>query len=271
VSLLTEAFANFQRHKGPWLAAAIAYFAILSIAPLIIVVVEIAGAFLGQHQNVLDELYRYLARDAGQSAATGVRSIVTSTFDRHSAGVLPQMISWTIFALAAIGLFTALQGALNTVWDVEPAKQPLMQAIRSRLVAFAMVLGIAFMLMLLLGVDAVLSAPSVFPIVVRVANFVVSFLLMAAAFGLLFAFLPDCRIAWRSVWLGAVTTALLFAFGQLLLGWYLGSVALSSGYGAFGGLIAFLIWVNYSAQMFLFGAEITHVLAIRTSVGSARH
>lgn len=242
----------------------------LSIAPLIIVVVEIAGAFLGQHQRVLDELYRYLAQEAGQSAATGVRSIVTSTSDRHGAGVLAQTISWTIFVLATIGLFTALQSALDTVWDAKPAKRPLIQAVRSRVVAFAVVLGIAFMLIVLLGADAVLSTSSAFPIVVRIANFVVSFVLMAAAFALLFAYLPECRIAWRSVWLGAVATALFFAIGQFFLGWYLGTAALSSTYGAFGGLVAFLIWVNYSAQIFLFGAELTHVLAVRASVGSAQ-
>jgi membrane protein len=261
--LVAEAFKNFQRHKGPWLAAAIAYFTMLAIAPLIIVVVEIAGAFLGQHQTILNELYSYLGRETGQSAEIGVRSIVTSTLDRHNAGVLAQIISWSVFVFAAIGLFASLQSALNTVWDVQPAKRPLLQAVRSRLVSFVAVLGIALMLMVLLGIDTVLSTSSMFPSFVRIVEFVVSFVLTTAAFALLFAYLPDCRIAWRSVWLGAVTTALLFVIGQFFLGWYLGSAALSSTYGAFGGLVAFLIWVNYSAQIFLFGAELTHVLAER--------
>jgi membrane protein len=115
VALLKETAANFTRHKGQWLAAAIAYFTMLAIAPLIIVVVEIAGAFLGQHQAVLDELYHYLAQSASPSAEIGVRSIVTSTFNQHNASVLTQIISWSIFVFAAIGLFTALQSALNTV------------------------------------------------------------------------------------------------------------------------------------------------------------
>lgn len=263
MSLARETVANFQRHKGQWLAAAIAYFTMLSIAPLIIVVVEIAGAFLGQHQRVLSELYSYLDRTAGPSAEVGIRSIVVSTFDRKSAGTIAQVISWAIFVLAAIGLFTSLQSALNTVWDVEQNKRPLLQAIRMRIVAFIAVVAVALMLLALLGINAALNTSSLIPIFTKLTAFCVTFVLTAASFGLLFAYLPDCRIAWRSVWLGAVITALLFVLGQFLLGWYLGRAALSSTYGAFGGLVAFLIWVNYSAQIVLLGAEFTHVLALR--------
>jgi membrane protein len=267
VSLLKETFANFARHKGPWLAAAIAYFTMLAIAPLIIVIVEIAGAFLGQHQAILDQLYQYLQQSAGESAEIGVRSIVTSTFDRHDEGILAQIISWSIFVLAAIGLFTALQSALNTVWDVDNKTQPWVGAIRSRAVALVVVLLIAFLLMVMLGIDAVLNTSSVFPAVSKIGQFVVSFIVTAAAFTVLFTFLPETRVEWRSVWLGAIMTALLFVVGQFALGWYLGRAALSSTYGAFGGLVAFLIWVNYSAQIVLLGAEFTHVLATRQRQG----
>jgi membrane protein len=270
ISLLKETAANFTRHKGQWLAAAIAYFTMLAIAPLIIVVVEIAGAFLGQHEAILDELYRYLAQSAGPSAEIGVRSIVTSTFNQHSAGVLAQIISWSIFVFAAIGLFSALQSALNTVWDVESKAQPILEAIRTRAVALVVVIFIALLLMVLLGVDAVLNTSSFFSAVSRVAQFVVSLVLTAAAFTVLFAFLPETRVEWRSVWLGAAITALLFVCGQFILGWYLGRAALSSTYGAFGGLVAFLIWVNYSAQIVLLGAEFTHVLATRVRDGRIR-
>jgi membrane protein len=270
VSLLKETVANFTRHKGQWMAAAIAYFTMLAIAPLIIVVVEIAGAFLGQHQAILDELYRYLAQSAGPSAEIGVRSIVTSTFNQHNAGVLAQIISWSIFVLAAIGLFTALQSALNTVWDVESNAQPILEAIRTRAVALVVVIFIALLLMVLLGVDAVLNTSSFFSAVSKIGQFVVSFVLTAVAFAVLFTFLPETHVERRSAWLGATVTALLFVGGQFVLGWYLGRAALSSTYGAFGGLVAFLIWVNYSAQIVLLGAEFTHVLATRASDASAR-
>jgi membrane protein len=267
VSLLKETFANFARHKGPWLAAAIAYFTMLAIAPLIIVIVEIAGAFLGQHQAILDQLYQYLQQSAGESAEIGVRSIVTSTFDRHDEGILAQIISWSIFVLAAIGLFTALQSALNTVWDVEIKTQPILEAIRTRAIALVVVIFIALLLMVLLGVDAVLNTSSFFSAVSKIGQFVVSFILTAAAFTVLFTLLPETHVDWRSAWLGAIITALLFVVGQFALGWYLGRAALSSTYGAFGGLVAFLIWVNYSAQIVLLGAEFTHVLATHQGQG----
>ena len=250
------------------MAAAIAYFTMLAIAPLIIVVVEIAGAFLGQHQPILDQLYRYLAQSAGQSAEIGVRSIVTSTFDRHGAGIVAQIISWSIFVLAAIGLFTALQSALNTVWDVDNKTQPFVQAIRTRALALIVVIFIAFLLMVLLGIDAVLNTSSVFPAASKVGQFLASFIVTAAAFTVLFTFLPETHVEWRNVWLGATITALLFVVGQFFLGWYLGRAALSSAYGAFGGLVALLIWVNYSAQIVLLGAEFTRVLALQRSARS---
>jgi membrane protein len=270
VALLKETVANFARHKGQWLAAAIAYFTMLAIAPLIIVVVEIAGAFLGQHQAILDELYEYLAQSAGPTAEIGVRAIVTSTFNQHNAGVLAQVVSWSIFIFAAIGLFTALQSALNTVWDVDSKTQPILEAIRTRAVALVVVIFIALLLMVLLGVDAVLNTSSIFPAASKIGQFVVSFMLTAAAFAVLFIFLPETHVEWRSAWPGAVITALLFVVGQSVLGWYLGRAALSSAYGAFGGLVAFLIWANYSAQIVLLGAEFTHVLATRSTGGGFR-
>jgi len=263
VSLAKDTYADFQRHKGPWLAAAIAYFTMLAIAPLIIVVVEIAGAFLGHHQRALAALYAYLAQSAGPSAADGIRTIVTSTFDRHSTGVLAQIVSWSIFVLAAAGLFAALQSALNTVWDVENKTRPFLEAIRTRILALLAVLAIALLLLAMLGIDTVLNTSSLFPMLATVGQFAVSLLVTAAAFCVLFAVLPETRVEWRSVWLGALITALLFVGGQFVLGWYLGRAGLSSSYGAFGGIIAFLIWVNYSAQIVLLGAEFTHVLAKR--------
>jgi len=263
LSLLKETFADFQRHKGQWLSAAIAYFTMLSIAPLIIVIVEIAGAFLGQHRAALDQLYQYLRAGAGESAELGIRSIVVSTFDRKSAGLLAQIISWGVFVFAAIGLFTALQSAFDTIWDVDAPKQPWWQALRSRIIAISVVLAIALLLVVLLAVNAVLNTSSIFPFGLHVLDVAVSIVLTTAAFCLLFAYLPQAPVDWRSVAIGATITAMLFVIGQTLLGWYLGRTALSSTYGAFGGLIAFLIWVNYSAQILFLGAEFTHVLERR--------
>jgi membrane protein len=271
VSLTRETFGEFQNHKAQWLAAAISYFTMFAVAPLIIVTVEIAGFVLGQHQVVLDQLYGYVSATAGPSAAHVIAAIVTATFSQRKAGVISQIVGWTVFVIAAIGLFSSIQEALDTVWDVTPRKRTLLETIKDRLFSFGAVLGISFLLLVSLGVNALLTmagtamlhvAPG-FPTIAKLLDFVVSFATITALFALLFEYLPECRIARRDVWLGAAVSSLLFVLGQFVLGWYLGRAGVSSGYGAFGGLVVFLIWVYYSAQIMLFGAEFTHVYARR--------
>jgi membrane protein len=271
VSLAKATISEFARHKSQWLAAAIAYFTVFAIAPLIIVVVEIAGLILGQHEATLTQLYSYLSTTAGPSAADGVRSIVTATLSQRRAGTLSQIVGWTVFVVAAVGLFGSLQAALNTVWDVETGKRTLKQTALSRLVAFAAVLAAALLLLISLGVNAALTIadaelahllPAV-PLAATVLDFVVSFVMVTVLFALLFKFLPECQIAWRDIGWGAAVSGLMFVIGQFLLGWYIGRAGISSSYGTFGGLVVFLVWVYYSAQIVLFGAEFTHVYARR--------
>ncbi len=270
-SLARETFSEFQRHKSQWLAAAIAYFTTFAIAPLIIVIVEIAGLLLGRHQVVLHQFYGYMSSTAGPSAARGIEAIVTATFSQRKAGIISQIAGWTIFVLAAVGLFSALQEALNTVWDVAPVKRTLLETLKERLVSFGTVLGIAFLLLVSLGLNSLLVVASgalthVFvglPSLLKVLDFTLSLVMVTALFALMFVFLPDRRIAWGDVWAGAFVSAVLFVVGQFLLAWYLGRPGLSSGYGTFGGIIVFLIWVYYSAQIMLLGAEFTHVYARR--------
>jgi len=271
VPLAKETIAEFQRHQAQWLAAAISYFTLFAVAPLIIVIVEIAGLFLGHHQAVLNRLYGYMSTTAGPSAADGIRSIVAATFSQRRAGVLAQIIGWAVFVIAAVGLFSSLQQAFNTVWDVKPDKRTLLETIKERLLSFGAVLSIAFLLLVSLGVNTALTVADstlghVFPgfaAISKLLDFIVSFAMITALFALLFEYLPECRIAWRDVWWGAGVSSLLFVVGQFLLGWYLGRAGVSSAYGAFGGIVVFLIWVNYSAQIMLLGAEFTHVYARR--------
>ncbi len=271
VPVAKETFADFQSHKGPWLAAAIAYFTMFAIAPLVIVIVEISGFVLGHHRAVLDELYGYLSSTAGPSAAHGIESIVSATFSQRKAGVIAQIVGWSVFVLAAIGLFSSLQEALNTVWGVEAEKRSLLETVKGRLLSFGMVLCIAFVLLVSLGLNAAMTVASaamthvlpLFPTLMKGADFLVSLVLITAVFALLFEYLPERRIAWRDVWLGAAVSALLFVVGQFLLGWYLGRAGITSSYGSFGGIIVFLLWTYYSAQILLLGAEFTHVYARR--------
>jgi membrane protein len=182
-----------------------------------------------------------------------------------------QIIGWSVFVVAAVGLFSALQEALNTVWDITPRKRTLPEIVKARLFSFGLVLGIAFLLLVSLGINAALTVAGTammhvlpgFPSIIKALDFAVSFGLVAALFALMFEFLPERRIAWRDVWYGAVVAAFLFVVGQFLLGWYLGRAGVSSGYGSFGSLVVFLIWIFYSAQIMLFGAEFTHVYARR--------
>lgn len=272
VPLFKETWQQFSKHNGQWLAAALAYFAAFAIAPLIIVIVEIAGAVLGGHRSTLNLIYGYLNHDAGPAAGGAVKSIVTATFSQHRSGTIAEIIGWVVFILAAIGLFSAVQFALNTVWDVEPKKGGFMAMIWQRVSAFGVMMGIALLLLVSIGVNALLTVLAgylthLFPgaaTLVKIADFAVSFGVLWLGFALLFEYLPDTRVEWRDVWVGSALTAFLFVVGQFLLGWYLGRAGLTSGFGAFGSLIVFLIWVNYSAQIVLFGAEFTHVYCMRS-------
>src|ERR1700734_1851870 len=157
VTLVKETFSEFQRHKSPWLAAAIAYFTIFAIGPLIIVVVEIAGVVLGRHQDALDVFYGYMKSTAGASAEQVIQAIVTATLSAHKAGILAQVVGWTLFVFAAVGLFASLQEALNTIWDVTPPKRRLLETVKARLLPLGAVLAVAFLLMVFLGINAGLT------------------------------------------------------------------------------------------------------------------
>ncbi len=269
VPLLKQTWQEFSNHNGQWLAAALAYFTAFAIAPLIIVIVEIIGLVLGSHQHTLNLIYGYLGHSG--SAAGAVKAIVSATFNEPRNGIIAQIIGWVVFAIAAIGLFSALQFALNTIWEVQPKNLGWKDQIRQRAVAFGVLLALVALMMLSMGINAVLTIAAgflthVFPgfaTILKIVDFIVSFGVLTVAFALVFEFLPDTRIEWRDVWAGAALTSLLFVVGQFLLGWYLGRAGLTSGYGAFGSLIVLLIWVNYSAQIILLGAQFTCVFARR--------
>jgi membrane protein len=264
--LLRAAAANYLRHHAQWLAAALAYFAAFATAPLIIVLVEITGALIHNREQVLDTIFLYLQRDLGPGTGA-VREIVESFSNIPRRSLVAQIAGWVIFMIAALGLFNSVQFALNTVWDVPAQKRGVRQFIRRRALGFLMMLIVAGLLMLLIFINAAIAAASgylssLYPGLGGTANtvdLIVSFLLAWLLFAMVFVYLPDGRIGWRNVWVGAGLTSLLFVVGQSLLGWYLGRAGISSAFGAFGSLIAFLLWANYSAQIFLFGAEFTHV------------
>lgn len=268
--VLRESWGNFTRHNAQWLAAALAYFVVFAVAPLLIVFVEITGAFLGSHRRVQNELFGYLQRDAGAGAGA-VKQIVAATMHQPRQGEIAQIVGWAVFALAAIGVFSAVQSALNTVWELKPRYDGVWHLIWQRVSAFGVMMAIAVLLLLSVIVNAgltvaagaLLGVAPFFPVLLKAIDAVVSFGAVMLGMALLFEYLPECRIEWRDVWSGAAFTAFLFVIGQFLLGWYLGRVGIGSSYGAFGSLIVFLLWTNYTAQIVLFGAEFTRVFAER--------
>ncbi len=269
LAVMKESVANFQRHRDVWLAAAIAYFTIFAVAPLIIVVVGIAGLLLGERQTVLTEIHTYLQTSAGKAAADGVWVIVSTASSHPRESTIAQAIGWFLFIVAAIGLFGSLQEALNVVWEVEPSKRGFAGAIRGRLLAFGLVLAIAFLLLVALGANAIIAGFSkeltslspLVPTFAELLDFLFSYVAITGLIGLMYRFLPEGQVEWRDVWPGAAATSFLFVAGQSLLGWYVGRAGIASAYGAFGSLIAFMVWVNYSAQILLLGAEFTHARA----------
>lgn len=270
VPMLKATWVNFQRHNAQWLAAALAYFTAFAIAPIIIIIVSIASLAIGNHGEALSFTFGYLQRDAGPGA-NAVRQIVTATFNEAHKGVIAQIIGWVVLVVAAIGLFNAVQFALNAAWEVAPRDTGIWRAIKQRIAGFGVLILVALVFLLSIAMNTGLTLAGgylthIFPgfaTLLKVVDFVASFGIIWLGFAVLFEYLPECRVEWRDVWAGSALTAFLFVIGQFLLGWYLGRAAVSSGFGAFGSLVVFLIWVNYSAQIMLLGAEFTHVFAQR--------
>lgn len=270
VSLLKQTWSDFQRHNDQWLAAALAYFTLFAIAPLAILVSRFLGLFFQGHRAAQDQIMGYLSQHAAAGAGA-LRQIMQATTAQPHQGAIAQIIGWILLAVAAVGLFGSLQFALNIVWEIADRKLTIWQMIGRRISSFGVMVAVAILLGISMLVNAGLTVADSYlaqlfgggAIIAKVLDFAVSFAVIWAAFTVLFEYLPDCRIAWRDVRAGAAMASLLFVIGQFLLGWYLGRAGMSSSYGAFGSLVVLIIWVNYSTQIMLFGAEFTHVYARR--------
>ena len=263
--LFAEAWQGWNVDNAPRLGAALAYYTLFSLAPLLIVGVAVAGAVFGQEaaQGRLVYELRALLGDAG---AHTVEDLVEHS--RHlGSGLVATGIALVTLFLGASGVFVELKGALNVVWDVPPDRRPsgLVGLIRERLASFAMVLAVGFLLLVSLLANALLAAsngvlarylPSASALA-ELANAGSSFVMTTLLFALIFKYLPDCSIAWKDVWAGAAFTSLLFTAGRQLIGLYLGHSSIASAYGAAGSVVVLVVWVYYAAQIFLLGAELT--------------
>lgn len=264
--LLKNTFQEWQKDKASRIAAALAYYTVFSISPLLVIAIAIAGAFFGQdtaQEQITEQLTGLLGEDAIEPILLALNNI-----SQPKIRGLASLISIAVLMLGASGIFAQLQDALNTVWKVEPQPgQGILPFLRKRLSSFLMVLAIGVLLMLSLILSTVVTAVSKYrtdflpgsQILWENLDFIVSLGLMTFLFGLMFKYVPDVKIAWKDVFVGSVITALLFIFGKFLLGVYISQGSLGSAYGAAGSLIVFLAWVYYSAQIILLGAEFTQV------------
>ncbi len=266
--LLRETFNEWNEDKAPRLAAALAYYTAFSIAPLLVITVSIAGLAFGE-DAVQGHLRYQIQGLVGGQAAGAIEEMLTN-FHHPDTGILATVIGLVTLLLGAAGLFGQLQDALDTIWEVAPKPgQGILSIIRQRFISFTMVLGIGFLLLVSLVISAAVSAVGNFVSVhvappqfaLQVVNFLISFGITTLLFAVIYKVLPDARIAWRDVWMGAAVTSLLFNIGKLLIGLYLGNSTIGSAYGAAGSFVVLLLWINYSAQILLFGAEFTQVYA----------
>jgi membrane protein len=269
-SLLKQSFSEWGEDKAPRLAAALSYFAIFSIAPFLIIVIAIAGFIWGQ-DAVEGRVFGQIEGAVGAEAAQMIQTMLAGVHD-PAQGIIATVIGVGLLIFAASGLFAQLQDSLNVIWEVQPRPDlGIKGVLRTRLLSFLLILGIGVLLLLFLIASAIIAGFSeiigdLFPgaaIVIFLANLLLTFAVVTLLFAMMYKVLPDAKIQWSDVWLGAAFTALLFAIGKELIGLYMGHVAVGSAFGAAGSLVVLLLWIYYSAMILFFGAEFTQVYANR--------
>ena len=265
--LVKATFSSWLDDYAPSMGAALAYYTMFSIAPLLLIVISTAGLIFGE-EAVRGEIFGQLRGLMGDEGARAVQSLLESVSSPEE-GKAGTIIGTVLLLIGATTVLSELQDAFDRIWHVPPKDKEggVWGVLRSRLLSFGMILGIGFLMMVSLVFSAALAALgkwwgpffSDLEIIVGAVNFVFSFALATTVFAMLYKFMPRVTIHWRDVWAGAAVTALLFTIGKSLIGLYIGKSAVSSGFGAAGSLVVVLVWVYYSAQIFLLGAEFTKV------------
>ena len=267
-ALLKESAQGFVNDEGLRLIAALAYYSAFSLAPLLLIILSIAGAVFGD-EAVRGMLYDEIHRDLGRSGAEVLEDMVAHARDPQQSLVM-SLVGLVVLLFGAAGLFGQLQASLNAIWNVPPRPSfGMRHFVKSHFLSFSMVLGTGFLLLVSMVLSTVLNAVSVrvgeiahIPAPIwAVVGGLISFALITLLFAAIFKVLPDVIIRWRDVWTGAIFTSGLFAVGKSAIGWYLGREAMSSSYGSAGAVIVILSWLYYSSAILLFGAEFTQVQA----------
>ncbi len=267
IDLLKKTYQEWSEDKASRLAAALAYYTVFSIPPLIVIAISIASYFFDRQtvENLLSSQFSSLMGSRGEEA---IMTILQSADEPGRGELIPTLISVALLLFGASGVFVQLQDALNTIWDVKPhPKRGIMAMIKDRFFSFTMVLAVGFVLLASLMLSTLLATFGGFvgglvsetETLLLIINFVISFAAITALFALIFKTVPDVEMSWRDVWIGAALTALLFKIGEYALSFYFDRSDPTSAFGAAGSVILLLLWVYYSAQILFFGAELTQV------------
>lgn len=264
LNLVVNTYQGWSRDNAPRLAAALAFYTAFSIAPLLVLVIAIAGFILG-HQAAQGHLVNEIGDLVGANAAQLIQEIIKNA-SKQGNNIVATIIGAVTLLVGATGVFAELQNDFDIIWHVKPKPEKgLWSFIRSRVLSFGMILVLGFLLLVSLVISAFLSSLGVYvihlttkaQILLQIINVLISIVVIAFLFAMIFKFLPDVSIKWRDVWIGSVVTAILFSIGKVLIGLYLGKSTIASSYGAAGSLAILLLWVYYSAQILFFGAEFT--------------
>jgi membrane protein len=270
-ALFRDAALNWVKDHAQSMGAALAFYTVFSVAPLLLIVIAVAGFVFGE-EAARGEIYQQLHGMLGTTGAMAVQGLLESA-RRPAANVPAAVFGIVVLFVAATSVFAELQGSLDRIWRApqRPAQPGLWGILRARLLSFGLILGIGFLLIVSLAMSAALNALTRWwdPASDSWASFagaselVLSLLLVTAVFALIYKTMPRAGIHWRDVWIGAAVTSALFVAGKVLIGLYIGRSGVTSAFGAAASLIVVLLWVYYSAQIFLFGAEFTWVYSHR--------
>src|SRR5436853_2926894 len=269
-NLIKDTVSGFMANEALSRAAAIAYFTIFSIAPLLLIVIAIAGLVFGREAAqaaIMGQFSGLMGKGSGDALASMLQSAGSQS---QKAGTIAAIIGVVTLLITASGAFGEIQSSLNKIWKAEP-KAGLSRLVRARAASLGLVMTLGFLLLVSLAVSAGIAAvghwvDGIFPgakVLMAVVNFVITLALLSAVFAAIYKFLPDKPIAWRDVAVGAVATALLFTIGKSLIGLYIGRANIAASYGVAGSLIVILVWIYYSTLTFLLGAEFTRAYAQR--------
>lgn len=268
--LIKTAFKQWNA-KDPFRESAIiAYYAIFSLPGLLVVIITLAGTFFGRAE-VTDYLNGQIASAMSEDTAKQIQVVIDKAYDENQS-VVATIIGVLTILMGATGVFIQIQKSLNFIWGVKPdaEKSGILQILKARLFSLGLIITIAFLLLISLVVTTVISAlsgviqrhlPDYLLVVFHVFNFIFSLVIIAVLFAMMFKFMPDAKIRWRTVWMGAILTSLLFALGKSALGIYFGQANPGSGYGAAGFVILILLWTSYSSMIVFYGAEFTKAYA----------